>query len=545
MRLSFVHHIRKKANHLAFDSILYNWSLRGGGASASLKTLPVDSWPGDAERGRWLCGGAFSIDGEHLEMHGQCWEPVGVDESWLVQMHGFEWLRDLRALGGDQARQQARAMITSWMDTYSRWHSLSWRPDLTGQRVAHWLVFYDFFATSADEGFQDRLLDSLLKQARHLSRSLPGTTEGLPLLHGIKGLAYAGLAFEGRESWLGQALDLLQEETEKQILSDGGHVSRSPAQLQAALQIFIDLRHAILSAGYPVPEKIEHTIDRMAQALRFFRYADKGFALFNGAQEGDRELTDAVLAKSNARGKVLRGLPYTGYERAVLGRSLLMVDTGTPPHHPYDRQAHAAPLGFEFAYGKERVFVSCGSHPADKEWQDVLRGTAAHNALALDYRNICEVRDDGHLGRKPRKVTVMREESKDALLLECSHDGYVPLNGVTHRRRFFLLNQGHDFRGEENLTCSIGLSRPLDIILRFHLHPRVLVSLIQDGDEALLRLPGGAGWRFFCTGGRMALENSIYLGEGCQIRKTKQLVIYSRMESDHVQVKWALQRESR
>src|SRR5690606_18456944 len=141
----------------------------------------------------------------------------------------------------------------------------------------------------------------------------------------------------------------------------------------------------------------------------------------------------------------------TGYERATMGRSVLMVDTGAPPAYPHDGVAHAAPLAFEFIYGKERIFVACGAHPADDDWRDALRATAAHNALSLDYRNVCEIRADGHFGRRPRNVTVTRDESPEACLIDGVHDGYVPVNGITHRRRLYLGDQGHDLRGEENL----------------------------------------------------------------------------------------------
>jgi uncharacterized heparinase superfamily protein len=49
--------------------------------------------------------------------------------------------------------------------------------------------------------------------------------------------------------------------------------------------------------------------------------------------------------------------------------------------------------------------------------------------------------------------------------------------------------------------------------------------------------------RFYLTGGTLSLENSIYFGEGCDMRKTKQLVVTAPMEADTLQLKWALQRE--
>ena len=163
--------------------------------------------------------------------------------------------------------------------------------------------------------------------------------------------------------------------------------------------------------------------------------------------------------------------------------------------------------------------------------------------MTVDCRNAAEIRPDSHFGRRVKNLVYLREDSKASTLVEGSHDGYLPLNGMTHRRRLFLSEDGHDLRGEETLSCSVGLSRPQDIAVRFHVHPRVMVSPIRDGEEVLLRLPGGAGWRFRHSGGLLALEDSIYLGAGSRPRKTKQLVIYGQMQKDSARIKWALQKE--
>ena len=534
--------IKTAAGQMTYGSLLYNWSLRGH-VPERLLVKPVDPWPGDEERGRWLCGGAFAIDSDQLELRGDCWEPFGVGTVWLDHMHGFEWLRDLRSLGGDSARRQGRALMASWIHNYHRWHKMAWRPDVTARRVAMWISHYECFAASASDEFQEGFFDSLMRQSRHLARSLPGDLHGIALLHGAKGLLYAGLAFEGRESWIEQALAIFEREIKKQILSDGGHVSRNPAQLLEALQIFLDVRMALMAGGYPGFDKIQHAIDKMGPAVRFFRYADKGFALFNGAQEGNIAFIDSVLAQANARGKALQSLPCTGYERITQGRSMIMMDTGKAPDWPYDSGAHAAPLAFEFCYGKERLFVNCGMHPISNEWHEALRATSAHNTAVIECRNACEILESGHLGRKVRNVVMLREDSKKSALIEASHDGYVALGGITHGRRLFLTEKGCDLRGEDSFTCGTGLVKPQEIAIRFHIHPRVQVSLIRDGEEALLRMPGGVGWRFRHGSGALVLENSIYLGEGSHPRKTKQLVIYGQMEKDVARVKWALQRE--
>lgn len=548
MQLNLLKQIRSKASQLTCSNPLYDWTL-GGAVPDGFSCVLHDDWAGDAEQGQYLCDGQFVVDEACVDFHEQGWNHDGLNPLWITRIHGFSWLRDLKALGGDTALRCARDYVRGWMETYHKWDEVSWAPGIAGQRIANWIALYSFYGQTGDEEFQHDLMDSMHRQARHIARCLgKQDLSGLSAFYASKGLVFAGLVFDNKDSWLTLGLDRLEIETKKQVLSDGGHISRSPETLMRAIKILMDIRAGLQAGEYPVPAHLDRTIDKMVDVLRFFRYPDKSLAVFHGGQDGQRpcdaNLTEAMIRKSSARNKIPLRLENTGYDRLVMGRSLLMVDTAYTPPSPYDRNAHAAPLAFEFMYGKEKIFVNGGSHPTEPDWRDVLRGTAAHNSMTIDYRNAAEILSDGHLGRRARKVSVHREDKKDAALVEASHDGYIQMNGITHRRRLYLGNHGHDLRGEESLTCSIGMTKPSEIALRFHLHPRVKVSLIQDGAEALLRLPGGAGWRFFNQGGQMSLENSIYLGTGTRPAKTKQLVLYGLMHSDVACIKWALQRES-
>lgn len=524
--LGVIKNLRKGAARIACNSFLYNMSL-GGEAPERLLVKPADAWPGDPG----AAAVPVSEDGADI------WDAAN------ERLHRFMWLRDMRAEGSEKTRMQGRNLIESWVRRHHGWSAEAWAPGVAGRRVAMWISHYEHFGAGGDEVFQDLFFESLARQSRHLARSVPGELAGIELLQAAKGLLYAGLAFEGREPWIAQALGVLEKETARQVLGDGAHVTRSADALLECLSVYLDTRTALAAGGHPLPEKIQHAIDRMAPALKFFLHGDKKFSLFNGAQEGNEDIIESALEQAGGRARALQSLPCAGYERLALGKSLVIMDTGRPPNYPYDTRAHAAPLSFEFSYGRERLFVNCGSHPGDSEWREALRATPAHNALTLDHRNACEIRAGGHFGRKVRCAVSVREDAKDACLAEGSHDGYMALNGITHRRRLYLSKSGEDLRGEDLLHCSVGLTAPQDFAIRFHIHPRVMVSLIRDDTEALLRMPGGAGWRFHQAGGLMKLEDSIYLGEGARPRKTKQIAIYARMTEDLAQVKWALQKE--
>ncbi len=557
MPVQVLRHIRNRASQMAYNSMLYNWSLKGP-APERMVVRPVDAWPGSAESGQAICDGALMFEGAQMPFGPHCWGLEDETPAWNAHLHGFSWLRDLRALSASRgmsavARTYAKMMIQSWNDYYMSWHPQSWRMDVMGERLAMWLSAYEFFSVvefiepEDEEIFHETFFDSVMRQARHLSRAFAHDTregcQGIGRLQAIKGLLYAGIAFEGCESWTEQALKHLDIEIDRQIAGDGAHRSRSPATLLKALQILLDIRMALRAADTSLPEKVQHAIDRMGPALRFFRYSDKHLALFNGGQEGDGEIVDSVLRQAGVRGKTLSSLPCTGFERLTLGRTSLMVDCGQVPDWPYDKGAHAAPLSFEMSYGRERLFVNCGSHPVDPAWHEALRNTPAHTALSLDARNACEIKASGHFARRVQNPTALREDLKNAALLDVSHDGYEALNGFTHKRRLYLSEQGHDLRGEDVLSAQVDPVQPVDVAVRFHLHPKVMVSLIRDGEEALLRLPGGVGWRFHHSSGHLALEDSVYMGQGVHARKTKQLVIYGQAHEKQAQIKWALQRE--
>lgn len=542
LRPSLIDKLRTNAGRFAYGNFLYNWSL-GGAVPRKIVAKPSDPWPGNAERGRWLCGALFSIEKEEQLAEGNQWD-ASAGGLTRADLHAFEWLRDLRAMGRDAARRRARILVESWIDRYPGWEETIWHPGIAGLRVATWIALYDFFGESGGESFQEKFFDSLDRQARHLSRTLSCGLDSLDFLHGIKGLAFAGIALEGRESWRGQALELLDHVARRHVLPDGGHISRAPDKLLETLRCFIDIRSALRAGGHPVPAVLQQAIERMGPAVRFFRHGDKEFALFNGAQCGSASLIDTVLAQSGTSNKTPRRLMDSGYDRVGIGRGLLIADTGKAPPFPEDKTAHAAPLAIEFSYGRDRVLTACGAHPFSEDWNGVLRGTAAHTALTLDHRNAFEIREDGPLGRRARHVQCDREEQDEACLLETTHDGYVPLNGILHRRRLYLGDRGHDLRGEDTLTCTTGLNKPVEVTARFHLHPKVGATLTQDGSAVLLRLPGGTGWRFHHAGAAaMTLEPGIYLGEGARPRKTLQIVLSTTMDADLCRLKWALQKE--
>ena len=123
-----------------------------------------------------MCENYFVLAGQPKQFDPHRWHADETDRAWIRLIHGFSWLADLKAVGGDAGRRHARDMVTSWIETYSHWHTLTWQPDLTGERLANWIGFYNFYGETAHIDFQDDLRECMMKQARHLAQAFLNST---------------------------------------------------------------------------------------------------------------------------------------------------------------------------------------------------------------------------------------------------------------------------------------------------------------------------------------------------------------------------------
>jgi uncharacterized heparinase superfamily protein len=525
------------AKHLAFENPLSEMALTPR-VPQRLRVVPPDPWPGDAQRGRDMVAGTFRFAGQTFEKEQLSWNPGGAYPEWIARLHSFEWLRDLRSVSGERARRMAREMVSLWINRYPKYHEIAWRPDITGARLTAWIAFHDFFCASADDEFRKNYFSSLSRQARYLSRVLPGGLSGLPLMRALRGLAYSGLALDDGDTRLEQAFKMILKQIDVQILADGAHISRSPQATFEFLQCLVDLRAALISAKLEMPAEVQHAIDRITPAVKFFRHGDGALAQFNGGQEGNAHLCETTLMHSGARGKAMQSLPQCGYERLIQGRSSIIMDTGLPLMSAYSDRAHAGPLSFEYSYGRDRVIVNCGTSSVEGRWRNALRATAAHSVLTVDSRDSCQIDEEGLLTSRPN-VAAQRKEDEDIAVIETSHDGYVPRFGLTYRRCLKLEGQGEIMQGEETLSGRAGVA----FALRFHLHPDIRASLIQNGTEVLLRARSGTGWRFRAPGAELSVEKSIYFNEDEHPLSSLQIVLAGETEHPATTVRWEMRRE--
>lgn len=555
----------------AYGTWIYGQSLRGP-MPDHMVLYPRELRPGHAEKADALFQGRWFLPGGQVRTEGA--SPFGVEppsETWAEELHGFSWLRHFTAAGGDAARTYAQTLVAGWIVQAGSWHKLAWRPHVIGRRLTSWVANGALIIDGSDLIYRSTLLRNMARQARHLARTAAMAPAGEPRLTAAIGLAFSGLCLsEGRKRLI-KGLHLVCRELDRQILADGGHISRNPAALLSILLDLVSLSEALATRRIEVPKPIRDAIDRMTPMLRFFRHGDGRLALFNGANEGPEGAIDAALARDDTKGRPFGFAPHSGYQRLAAGPAYIVADTGPPPPGRYSHEAHAGCLAFEMSAGRARMIVNCGAtRILGAEWEAASRATAAHSTLVLaDTSSARMLR--GRLSRTllgarimegPTRVESRRSENEDGIWLDASHNGYEKLFRLIHRRRMFLSAGGEELRGED-LLLPAGTERnaffwekylqhrmPEDpsFVIRFHLHPEARASLAHDGSNVLIRLANGDGWQFRAQGaGREAaitIEESVYLGSGDSTRRAEQIVVSGGVFRGEAKVNWALRRVS-
>lgn len=517
-------------------AVLYRsalWRLTLAGRTPRVAAVrPADPWPGDARLGAEIADGAFRLAGRRHDLGSSPFAapPPGIRAQ--AELHSFRWLRHLRDIGTDAAAAEARTLVDGWLAAADKWDAVAWRPDVLGERIANWLTGIDGIGAAEN----DAMLGSIGRQVCHLGRVAGTTAHGPHALSVARGLIVAGMAIEGYQPFLQRGLALLVDAAARHVLPDGGHASRCPARQLDALETLIGIRGTLLGGAVEVPPALQSAIDRMAPMLRSFCHGDGRLALFNDANEDDAGRIAQVLAASNVRGKPLTSAPHSGFQRLAAGKTILIVDTGGRPPPGFADDAHAGALSFEMSVGRHRIVVNCGAHPDDASpWRDALRATAAHSTVVVEDRNS----DDLANGPRREAAACQRSESEGNAVLQARHDGYLATLGVRHARDLYLSAAGNDVRGKDVLSGPPGRR----FQARFHLHPDVKVLLVEGGSKALLRLPGGEGWRFIAAGAALGIEESVYHGRLDEIRRGNQIVLSGVTGDGGATVKWSFKRE--
>lgn len=515
----------------------------------ALVIAPQDIRTADPTRALEIYAGRFVFAGKEVMCDGRSpFEMPAPSSDWARELLEFGWLRHLRAAETSIAMANARAFVDDWITLQGRGHPEAYRLPVLSRRLISWCTQSPLIIGAAEHGLYRRFVKSMARQTRLLRCALIEEVDDVDRLLGVIALCYAGLCLANQSALLKSASQQLGRELDRQILADGGHISRHPGLIGELLLDLLPLRQAFAAQNRTPPVPLLNAIDRMMPMMRFFRHGDGVLGQFNGMGATSPDIVATVLAYDDARGQPVASATHSGYERMDAGPSVVLMDVGAPPPRLASARAHAGCLSFEFSAERQRLIVNCGApDSARDDMRRFTRATAAHSTAVVANRSSAR-QASGWIEREfgpilvdgPHRIEVSRQEGAEGITLTASHDGYLANFGIRHSRSLSLSADGHRLEGIDRFLKETSGDDEPTVDIRFHLHPSVRISRQSDG-RGMLLIAGREAWSFSAAGAEVMLEDSIFLGGAEGARRTSQIVLHGK-PGDLPEWRWSLAR---
>ncbi|MEO3387277.1 heparinase II/III family protein [Mesorhizobium sp. CAU 1741] len=528
---------------------IYRWRFTGRTPERVL-IAPPDLRVADPQIANEIYHGRFPFAGYMVETDASPFLTEIASAAWMSSLHGFRWLRHMRAAETELASANARALVSDWIAMHGRKiGGVAWEPAITARRVIAWLQHSGVVLQGAEFPFYRAFLKSLAIQIRYLRATTPEMPDGEERLRARIALAFAALSLPASPATLRAASRQLSIELERQILPDGGHISRSPEAVLELLADLLPLRHTYSNQAEAPPEALIGAVERMLPALRFFRHQDGTLARFNGMGATGHDRIAAILHHDDTVGAPLLHAPHSGYERLCMGNTTVIADAGAAPPTEVSHAAQAGCLAFELSSGRDHFIVNCGVDTYGAEdFRPLSRSTAAHSTATLNDTSSARFTLSrglsGLLGAPliagPRNVPCQRMDSTGIQAFVAQHDGYVQRFGLYHERELSLSAGGEMLEGIDRVFRrggEIARSNGHDnVAVRFHLHPDIALFQNQR-DDLVLSAPSGERWEFTCEELAPAVEESLFFAALGGPRRARQLVLTYKA-SEHPEIHW-------
>lgn len=547
---SLAERISWRLHRLSWKTPFHSLRLRGR-FPLKLLAVPKDPIAGDKAAGEAILHGRFLHRGEQYGIEALDFRSGDLPRDFLDYLHSFEWLRDLAAAATrERSSKLAEKVVHKWLAAHAEEvNEPAWRADLWGRRILFWSAYAPYILSSRDLVYRSLVLNTLARGARHLDKAADKAPPGLPRITAWAGVITAALVVQGGPARLSKGEAGLMRALAASLHDDGGLASRSPAQQSALVELLSQLRAAYIAGQHDVPEPIADALEGAVGALLAVTLGDEALSSWQGGNMGSKRRLHAAVEGSGVRARALRQARGWGFQRLEAKGTILVFDAAPPPPSRAFSGGCASTLALELSDGANRLVVNCGGVGAavdalPPDLVRALRSTAAFSTLTLGDRNSTAILDDGSLGKGVGQVELARDETAGIGVVEASHDGYVRRYGLVHQRQLTLSADGKELRGQDNLIAE-GRRRKgqaVPFAVRFHLAPDVEVATTADGQGALLRVRGSTVWQFRCRGGKLSIEDGLWIDGEARPHETQQLVISGESPPDGAAIAWMFRR---
>lgn len=261
------------------------------------------------------------------------------------------------------------------------------------------------------------------------------------------GLLYAGALFpefQDAARWRSLGLSLLEQEADRQILSDGGGAEQAFGYLKFAVDLFGLATALLASRRRSIPSSLQQANRRGKQFLNEVADPEGKVPPIGDGDHGSALSPWLHFSSENDPKEGLTSFDESGYSLLRSERSQLLFDHGPLGMPPLFGHGHADALSVVLRVGKQPILVDPGTFSySDPQWRSYFRGTTAHNTVTVDRQDQA-VQGAPFIWSQPFQAASVYTDrlGNGGVRILAFHSGYARLR-VTHRRAVLFRPPGY------------------------------------------------------------------------------------------------------
>jgi len=412
----------------------------------------------------WLGNNSFEFLNIKVDFKDKIdWNYKANGKLWTYNLNYFEWLFQPGMSKNDGLKTiniyiQSRSSLKDGLEPFP-----------TSLRLINWIKFvlhYDVQDNHINNAIHQDAYELLSRIEYHLL--------GNHLLENGFALFFAGNYLNDRALYE-KGKEILYQQLEEQILSDGTHFELSPMyHLHMLFRILdvIQLSDDISTIGHGDNGYFREKAAMMVSWIENMKSSSGQLPHFNDSADevapGAEHLLD--YAKWLNIKQLDLGLSDSGYRKFTVDNSELFFDVGRIGPDYIPGHAHADTFSFVLFLDGKPIIVDTGTSTYDiGDRRDIERATSSHNTVEVNGTNSSDVWGGFRVARR-LNVMLHRDEQE---CVSASHDGYRQF-GIELNRSFKKVQKGFEINDSVQ-----GNSTGHQFTAYIHLHPEVRIAQIS------------------------------------------------------------------
>jgi uncharacterized heparinase superfamily protein len=469
----------------------------------------------------------------------EIWKNKNLKEKDYTNLNSFFWLFSLDL---KSSKKDTQNIVLQWIEKNENYNSKSWEIDIVAKRIIAWISNSKLTYEDGDSVFKEKFNRTIKKQTNHLINEIKKSEWVDDKMIGCAAIILAGLSYQDKNGYLNSGLNLLKKIIKFSFDNNGFPKSRNIRKINFYLKYFVLIREWLKESQNEIPEYIDENIYYLGQAYAFVWQNNKKHILFNGNYESDNFQFDQYLKRLGYSFKN-QNSELGGYAVLSNKKITFAMDIGSSPDAKFSSNYQAGSLSFEIISNGKKLICNSGYFQNYKHHLNKLsKSSAAHSTLVLDDRSSSTFtkklgsNSKIYQGLKIIKKNIVLE--KNYWKVGASHDGYLKIYGIIHKREVEFYPEQMKFVGHDKIIFKNN-TKNLKFEIRFHLAPNVKVMKTQDSRSILMDIEG-EGWKFNSDNNDINIDNGLYFGKKNSFIDNQNIFISGMTNDENKTIKWEI-----